>query len=655
MSLSHHFPIQKEFHHIAKNANAIDRLNSEIELKHIISHSIIKSLYSDPKIRIPLIKLILLIEPWIYLHINMKLIDLDHLPLIGGEIIELILNGNSAINYYFSLVKLNISKIDRKLHDFYDEYANLFNIEDFNFTIRIKTNDSNRFEIIEKIVNDSILEFYDIVANILDNLLIMSNSRKDLEIMFKTKHNKNLNLSIDYDSLQLINIKKIMAYENFDFSCHLLFNPSEKNKLIARKSNIKTINQISSFINEMSNYKNILIFEPYLYYFSNFNKKNIEKINIRSNPYRIKIINEINSIALELNSADIYSNSRITLAIHSVISDLSKHTGNIFYKKYDKIDITSKEYQEDTFFQKIVLSNNIKPEICKSLSYYKYNDIYGIHENVLELFSQPSMKLIIPVQTCPIVERYHSIYVDQSLGDRTRMNNYVRDEDTLSLHINLKLDNILINSEKNKITIPINLYNIKIIRYESSHYFDEVTSIKFNKINVSIEKKYNILIKIPEKQELIHYLIKMLFDDRSYLPWYEPSYFKYIVKIFFLIYLDNPSCITFLSDLLSKKININHIMYFEENEDMYSFYNLIWLDHQIVSKYYEIEYIIKFIIILEEISKLPFEKSNKLFHKFHNIYEWDDSNENLVDDILKEFTNFKKELIGLVKLFTNDS
>ncbi len=85
------------------------------------------------------------------------------------------------------------------------------------------------------------------------------------------------------------------------------------------------------------------------------------------------------------------------------------------------------------------------------------------------------------------------------------------------------------------------------------------------------------------------------------------------------------------------------MVFFDFDFESYSFYNLVWVDNLITNKYNLIEYIIKFILIMEELIKLPDNKSNNILKIFQKSYGWDDNKIN-IKNVKSKYYEYKKQL-----------
>ncbi|AEX61823.1 hypothetical protein CE11_00690 [Megavirus courdo11] len=104
-------PVIKEEHRPAKNRKSLNRQYPINTIHDISTRSLFSVIYNDIDSQLILAKIISLIEPWIYLHTNVKLVDHGHLPLIGQETINLISRGKYILDYYYRQEK----KIMRKM------------------------------------------------------------------------------------------------------------------------------------------------------------------------------------------------------------------------------------------------------------------------------------------------------------------------------------------------------------------------------------------------------------------------------------------------------------------------------------------------------------------------------------------------------------
>ncbi|AEJ34760.1 hypothetical protein MIMI_L516a [Acanthamoeba polyphaga mimivirus] len=203
-----------------------------------------------------------------------------------------------------------------------------------------------------------------------------------------------------------------------------------------------------------------------------------------------------------------------------------------------------------------------------------------------------------------IVEKKHNIVVNQSKAKATRSNTYIIDKDTIELNLSVVFKGLLFNNKPVVYPISSNIVTFEIERINSTNYVDNV-NVPYQVLQI---KNPKVTIKTYDRKTLINKLMKKLFDEDHFLPWYIPNYNQNIVKLLFLINLDKHEYIDFLKKLLqtqNKKELVDYSLYYCFDYQSYSFYNLIWIDPMTVDRYYEIQYLIKFIIIMDNILLLP--------------------------------------------------
>lgn len=640
-----HFPIIKERYHAKKSIN-----NTFIPAKNLLENistdAVNENIFNEPVIRNTFVRLISFIEPWIYLRTNIKLINNDLLPLYDDEKIEVIFKGENVINFYFNQVENRYhephSVFDNLLNtfndnkDFFDKYAKYFRSSHFAFDLNIKTNSSNRFEILEKYVIDSLTEILNIITDGFDALYDFSDDLKSLELIFnQTMKNEQFNLIIDYSSEKLNRVKKLMAIPYFTYSSQLLFNPTSQLQKNARDTNYHIFDQITYEFSNLNNETNNLIFYPYIYYFTKLSSKS-NKFTMSDYGFENAIKNEINKQFLILANYNFYNLKRKTNMIKSIVNRINDLPDKVVYDIInDDLTIKDESYYHQIHIPRILNISNV--EITPSQSYYVYNNLENNNTDVINSLSS----------------KKHYVIIDQSYSEATRNNSFIIDYDLIRVKLNILLRNILRENRPGNYKIPSEFLDIYITRINSSRY-DEIINTEYILFDISTNTS-SAFVKIYTQKTLIHNLIRTLFDEKHFLPWYVEKYQRRLLKLLFIINLDESNHLDFIQKLLNTPNLTNvveHLVFFENDFESYSFYNLVWIDPIFLKKHYEIEYIIKFILIMEELMKLPDDKANSVLKIFQDSYGWDE-NDIDIKEIRISYTEFKRQLNNIINQIQN--
>ncbi|QGR54076.1 hypothetical protein [Moumouvirus maliensis] len=640
-------PVIKEEIRPIENRKSLNRLHP-ISTIHDISTRNLFNIFSDPDSQFIIVKLITLIEPWIYLHTNVKLVDNGHLPLIYDESINLVSRGKYILDYYFSQEKnkydnnngiLNniLSYInDNHSNDFFKKYTKYLDMPNMSFDLNIKTNNVNRFELIEKYTVESMVEIFDILTDGFDALLDHADDITTLKTFFrplKSAYGSVENINIDYDTDDLINLKKIMAKPYFNYSMDLMLNPSSEILKNTRPSNYFIIDEITKHLNSLLNKTDDIMFFPYIYFFSKTICKNQASVAPGIIKFEVAIQNEINKYFILLAEKNIYNKKTIKKMFGSIINNLSEINENTFYLRNMNVDESLCDYNDSTLYDTVVIPKRLgirDIEIIPRESVYLFNGDNKTDSKIIETSNKK-----------------HSIIFDQSLAKITRSGTWLTDLDIFKIDLNIAILHVLFNNQNVVYPIVADFININIERIASSTYVETVNTAP---VIVNYLEHPNINIKSYDKKTLIHKLVKNIFDGEHYLPWYIYNYNKSLARVLFLLNTERKPYISFLKKLLTidnKKKLVNYSMFYCFNYQAYSFYNLIWIEPTIHKQYYEIEYIIKFIIIMDELVKLPDLELNKIFSDFNVSYGWC-QNDVDVPEIKESYAKFRKELLDIV-------
>lgn len=601
------------------------------ELLNLPTRAMMQTIFNNADVITNFVGLIALLEPWIYLHANIKLIDNNHLPLVGEEKITLILTGDTLINYYYNNEKdklnlennrSNIFASNVSQNSFFEKYDKAFGQNGFEYKLNIKTTNSNRFDIIEKYCIESATEFFDLVAAGLDTIYSYYSDRKMIGLMFPMLSVKDQNINILYENEYLTRIKNLMASPHFSYSLNLFSSNDDVKRSASftniRESNINTIDSIDRETRDLPKQMDNLMFFPYIYYFNKIALKNVSKTSGLSQNFVTILTSKINSFLLKL-SENFYQNLNNTI---SYLVSSSKNTlSPIYVKRTTEIDPSEDKYL--AFYDEIVVPNNptFKQDVNESV--YIYGTIDGIKKDIID-----------------VPKRRHFVVVDQSYAQSTRNGTHNQDLDIISL----KLNNILAQTG---LDMSFNLVKIDIEKYGSSDY-GFIANSSWNLV-----EPHNI--KIDTKKNLIKNLMEKLFDGRHYLPWnndIRPDYS--ISKLLFLLKITNPDELIFLEKILTTNNLEQYLGYhtfYNINYQTNSFYNLIWIDHLTVKRYYDIEYLIKFIILMDNLKNrknITDEQIYQLLCNFQKSYGWY-CEEISSDKFFDAYTLFRNDLLNIVK------
>lgn len=676
-----HTPVIKEIYHPKKNRLASERLNSYSGLMNIPTESLIDNIFNDEIIRNLFIELITLIEPWVYLHANIKLVDNGHLPLIGEETINLVSRGENIINYYFNIEKNKYSKSnsffnnifgsasDSDNNAFFKKNSGYFKISDIDFNLNIRTNRSDRFEIIEKYVIESLVDVLNILTDgfdalydyydkkdILSNIFQQTSSaiqKIDQDSVESSSNNISVkNILIHYDIENLDIIKRMMAIPYFDFSSELMMHPTPQNCKMARKNNFKLIELIDIEIKQLLTVTDDIMFFPYIYYFENIAGKTLSKPFIGHEKFDAAIRNQINKYFFLLTESNLYNETNRKYVASTILSKLNNLQNNTFYTNKSKTITSPAEYSLDEFYDKIIIKPQIGIDILEILptdSIYIYNELTDMSSFNI---SQSTNKCYVPGSQLQNIEnialKKHYIIIDQSIASSTRLNTMNIDYDLIKVKLNIILKNVILNNKKVNYPFPADFININIDRFNSSSYVDTVSS-PYIFINL-FGGDNQLPIKVSSKKILVYSLIKKLFDGEHFLPWYINNYEKELSRLLFLLNIDESEYIRFLEQLLTtnnKKELVNYKMFNKFNYDLYSFYNLIWIDALILKEYQEIKYIIKFILIMDELIILPNNELLKILKDFQSSYGWYEEDIS-VNNTRVSYATFRNSLLKIV-------
>nr|AEX62611.1 hypothetical protein mv_R406 [Moumouvirus Monve] len=424
-----------------------------------------------------------------------------------------------------------------------------------------------------------------------------------------------------------------MAKPYFNYSMDLMLNPSSEIVKNARSNNYFTIDETTRYLDNLLNKTDNIMYFPYIYYFSKTICKNQASVAPGIIKFEVAIQNEINKYFILLAEKNIYSKKNIKRMFGSIISNLSEMNENTFYLRNMSINESSCDYNDKSLYDTVVIPKRLgirDLEIIPRESIYLFNGSNRTESKIIETQNKK-----------------HSIVFDQSLAKITRSGTWLTDYDIFKIDLNIIVNHVLFNNQNVIYPIVADFVNINIERINSSTY---VETINTEPVIVNYLENPNINIKSYDKKTLIHKLVKNIFDGEHYLPWYVTNYNKSLARVLFLLNTERRPYISFLRKLLTtnnKKKLVNYSMFYCFNYQAYSFYNLIWIEPSIHKQYYEIEHIIKFIIIMDELVKLPDLELHKIFSDFNISYGWCERDVD-VPEIKESYSKFRRELLDIV-------
>ncbi len=299
-----HVPVIKEKIHELKNSQSLDYVSGEKLLTKISTLSVASTLFDD-NTSIILTRLFSLIESWIYIHTNIKLIDNGQLPLYGTETINLVLYGNNVVNNYIKTSIRNQTENKNIVHDLNKIHSlDLDEKTEFQYDLHISTSNANRFEIIEKYVIESLVDILNIFSEGFDALFQFSDDLKTFDLIYQQIKTPTIDIEIDYSKKNLIELKKLMEIPFFNFSIDLMFYPSAQKISQARNTNYELTDLINSQLKELENQSGDIMYFPYIYYFSRkiigTTTKPLLVMKFLTRISKIKFMNVLNSL-LKIN------------------------------------------------------------------------------------------------------------------------------------------------------------------------------------------------------------------------------------------------------------------------------------------------------------------------------------------------------------------
>ncbi len=105
--------------------------------------------------------------------------------------------------------------------------------------------------------------------------------------------------------------------------------------------------------------------------------------------------------------------------------------------------------------------------------------------------------------------------------------------------------------------------------------------------------------------------------------------------------------IKFIKDVLDNSANFKYLLFDEYDYRLYSFYDLIWIEPSLMAKYQQSEYVVKFILIMDNLVRSPDKHIENIMKNFFKSYGWNPQNVD-VDKIKTSYINFRTFLSRIV-------
>lgn len=614
---TYHGPVKKITSMENKNAHPCDKNNSKIVLQNTISECVITNLFSNDDSREIIFEMLAYVEAWTFLHTNIKLIDSGHLPLIGDETLNLVCKGSTALNIYLA-----------------ENVTNTVT-EPFDFSLIIKTNKANRFEIIEQFATESLVEIFNLLSAKFDLLFDFSDKPDIFDSLLNISNiNHDLKLTININEKRTIVIKELMDRAYFNVSMNALLSKTNVNTQYFGERNISLYKNVINELHTLNKFDDDINIFPYIYYFNQLMNPYVKSSTLaegvidssffvqKNSDFDIfnnTILNLINKCFAKLGNLKIYSSHNR----ESLMNDLKSKLNNshIYYSPIYDIDTNESEQNNDIFFNKIKFSNNSNIAITPTYSTYLYfDDTKLINKNIFDS------------------ARKHIVSIDQTKIHINRCKSNIIDFDLVRLQLSFTINNCIINDKLASINIPAKFIDINIIRFRSTMY-DVVCKLS------ETESK----IKIYDIDALIKLYMQNLFDSYHFFPWHDVDYYVKLYKVLLLISYENREMINILHNVLTTdnmQNIINYKIFLDFDYKSCSFYDLIIFDNKTSNKYRHVIYPLKLIILMNEISNIKSEP-NTIFKYFYTNYGWL-WNDDMVSEIASMFTSFKHKLLEIV-------
>jgi hypothetical protein len=447
-----------------------------------------------------------LMESWIYLKTNIKLISNGHLPLIGDEKISLVLTGSTVVDY---LAKTQASK------SFKETYDEFFKEDELTYRLNLKTNESNRYEILSAYAIESATEFLQLVANGLEAIYLQGTNSGFMSTIFASNATKsNLDLNVDYNNQLLSDIKKTMAKPGFNYVNDILSTRSAKTVLAKgeafRNTNATLAGNIGTLTTNLAKNPVTLMLSPYIYYFSNSVTK-IEASSIKTcDDFISDIKSKLNAVLLNLSQNEIYAGNNKVNFNRGVVDQIAAFaSGKTFNVKVGEAD------SEQPVYSTLKLPSDYNFVSVETLNQYVYTDAETFDKNKTTFGTQP---------------KHHYVIVDQTNAEVTRSGKFQRDSDYVELVLSNILNGTLVgfNKEFRGLDMSIKLISIEVPRYSATDYgivmnsqiiATPISSWQNSNLSDADKLMTGSILKTDSKLSMEYLLAKQIFDSDHYLPW----------------------------------------------------------------------------------------------------------------------------------------
>lgn len=534
-------------------------------------------------------------------EVNLKLLNLNLIPLDSDEDISMIFKGGNVMNYHFNKLIHN-----KELKERFNEF---FRKSDFDFNANIITSSSLRFEILKDCTYPFIISFLTKTVNSFNDYLSKILSGKEIFVVnheindfYNEKYNyeyKRIILSIkefiknnDMESFKEFFIKfrdiipkitkqnineNIKSYEflnGFKLSYYSSNNGIINNEMIEFYNNEILDHAFTFYLKckQKSKYHGILLY-PYVKFF-------ITEIN---DDYSLLLekMREYNFNLLVLNK--FYSKDKLSEYIFNIKNKLNEMKGETFYESNEENIPPVKDRFNPEFYDTYKIENdNIRFE--KKKNFILYNDIDYIKNPRLVEYSSSE-------------NNYHYVSINYSIIAKSQAQTYVN-FDLFRIKFNTIISQGIEKNNKlsKSFPIPSEFVDIAVPDISDSKRDDEDFIIKLTipEIKYPNVKSYSF-------DHFIHDISNILFIGAP-IPWIKPKYEKRIIRLLILIYLnDKYKKTTFLSTtkllveeiLNNKKISIENITSLKKYIHYDNFFLLCNLPH----KYDLVSHFYKFLII----------------------------------------------------------
>jgi hypothetical protein len=511
-------------------------------------------------------------------------------PLNPLETITVLFKGGTEFNYIMNFFKNFIIKknptaeILGKLNE--ESFMEKFGVSDTDFSIYIKSLSSDRFQIINRNVNELVYGAVDSINEFFEYLWTNNNIQEPDSITIdnlinrisvKRRHKLKQEMPIHISELQnhIKNLKtKILLNDNYDNIIEFL------DKLMSEESTMNC--QYNSFIIEFIDF--VIISDYILFLKTNLNKIPVDKINLLKEFRKdLYLLSMIDLVSFRNNFKDFYKEE---LKAKFKI-ELDKNIINLFKSKDGKpavLNVNDKLIKAKTIPAKyeilkipesrdIIIKNNNNifttiPPIL--LHFFKeknlprmlvhLEDIHYLNPSNLQDYVYPK-SIRGDDKTCINNSYLHALdnatilnkNVFSNISERTHyitLNhtiNYIaqksinRQFNLCRIKFNIILNNCLKNITNSVSAEPISEYiPSEFLDMSCIGYYEIKTDPykeQINKENILYIKLSNYSIPCMNYLQIIYDLEYMLYRQFSFFPWINPKYKKRITRLMFFIFI----------------------------------------------------------------------------------------------------------------------